>query len=153
MHSVNKKVADSVTDVTYIVMPNHTNPLGYLRGGMLMEWMDIAAEITAQKHGHCVALTASIDSVSFDGPIKSGDTVYIRACITRAFNTSMEIFVEAWASSLPDMKMYKTNDAIFTFVAINESGKPVKVPSLEIVTDEEKKRYDAALKRKENRSK
>lgn len=153
MHSVNKKVADSVTDVTYIVMPNHTNPLGYLRGGMLMEWMDIAAEITAQKHGHCVALTASIDSVSFDGPIKSGDTVYIRASITRAFTTSMEIFVEAWASSLPDMKMRKTNDAIFTFVAIDESGKPVKVPSLEVETDEEKKRYNAALKRKENRSK
>ncbi|MEQ8628663.1 acyl-CoA thioesterase [Ekhidna sp.] len=153
MHSVNKKVADSVTDVTYIVMPNHTNPLGYLRGGMLMEWMDIAAEITAQKHGHCVALTASIDSVSFDGPIKSGDTVYIRASITRAFTTSMEIFVEAWASSLPDMKMHKTNDAIFTFVAIDESGKPVKVPSLEVETDEEKKRYNAALKRKENRSK
>jgi acyl-CoA hydrolase len=153
MHTVNKKVADSVTDVTYIVMPNHTNPLGYLRGGMLMEWMDIAAEITAQKHGHCVALTASIDSVSFDGPIKSGDTVYIRASITRAFTTSMEIFVEAWASSLPDMKMHKTNDAIFTFVAIDESGKPVKVPSLEVETDEEKKRYNAAMKRKENRSK
>lgn len=153
MHTVNKKVADSVTDVTYIVMPNHTNPLGYLRGGMLMEWMDIAAEITAQKHGHCVALTASIDSVSFDGPIKSGDTVYIRASITRAFTTSMEIFVEAWASSLPDMKMHKTNDAIFTFVAIDESGKPVKVPNLEVETDEEKKRYNAAMKRKENRSK
>ncbi|WP_420578269.1 acyl-CoA thioesterase [Ekhidna sp.] len=153
MQIANKKVADSVTDVTYIVMPNHTNPLGYLRGGMLMEWMDIAAEITAQKHGHCVALTASIDSVSFDGPIKSGDTVYIRASITRAFTTSMEIFVEAWASSLPDMKMHKTNDAIFTFVAIDESGKPVKVPSLEVETDEEKKRYNAALKRKENRSK
>lgn len=152
MYASSKKVADSVTDVTYIVMPNHTNPLGYLRGGMLMEWMDIAAEITAQKHGHCVALTAAIDSVSFDGPIKSGDTVYIRACITRA-TTSMEILVEAWASSLPDMKMYKTNDAIFTFVAINESGKPVKVPGLEIDTEEEKKRYDAALERKENRLK
>lgn len=153
MSRINKKVTDSVTDVTHIVLPNHTNSLGYLRGGILMEWMDIAAEITAQKHGHFVALTAAIDSVDFIGPIKSGDTVYIRACITRAFTTSMEIFVEAWTSSLPKMKMQKTNDALFTFVAINEAGEPVEVPKILPKTKIEKALYDAALKRKENKSK
>ncbi|MEP1095573.1 MAG: acyl-CoA thioesterase [Cyclobacteriaceae bacterium] len=146
-----KKVSTSITEVSYLVLPNDTNPLGFLRGGVLMEWMDIASEITAQKHAHCVALTIAIDTVSFKSPIRSGDTVHIRAQMTRAFNTSMEIYVQVWASSLPDMQIRKTNEAFFTFVAIEEDGNPREIPSIEPTSEEEEKLYTAAMERRKNK--
>lgn len=148
-----KKVSSSITEVSYLVLPNDTNPLGFLRGGVLMEWMDIASEITAQKHAHCVALTIAIDAVSFKSPIRSGDTVNVRAQMTRAFNTSMEIFVQVWASSLPDMQIRKTNEAFFTFVAIEEDGNPREIPSIQPINEEEEKLYAAAMERRKSKIK
>ena len=146
-----KKIADSVTEVSYLVLPNDTNPLGFLRGGVLMEWMDIASEITAQKHAHCVALTVAIDTVKFKSTVKSGDTVYIKSQITRAFTTSMEIYVQVWASSLPAMEIRKTNEAFFTFVAVKDEGTPVEIPSIVPTNEEERLLYDAALERRNNK--
>ena len=147
-----KEVTNSITKVTHMVLPNDTNPLGFLRGGVLTEWMDIASEIMAQKHTHCVALTVAIDAVSFKRTINSGDTVYIKAQITRAFTTSMEIYVQVWVSRIPEMKMRKTTESFFTFVAINENGKPMKIPSIKPTNDEEKALYDAALERRKDKT-
>lgn len=143
-----KQISESVTEVSHIVLPNDTNPLGFLRGGVLMEWMDIAAEITAQKHANQVALTIAIDAVVFKSPIRTGDTVHLKSQITRAFNTSMEIYVEVWASSLPDMKIRKTNEAFFTFVSMQENGTPAKIPSVWPESKEELRRFNAAQERR-----
>jgi acyl-CoA hydrolase len=142
---------DSLTEVTYMVLPNDTNPLGLLRGGVLMEWMDIASEITSQRHSQSVCLTIGIDAVSFKRPIKSGDIVYLKAQVTRAFNTSLEIFVQVWASSTPKMKMRKTNEAFFTFVAVDKKEKPTKIPTLTPQNKIEKELYESALERKEHK--
>ena len=95
-----KKVADSVTIMTEMIMPNDTNPLGNLMGGYLMRWMDIAASICAAKHCGCHVVTASVDHVSFQSPIKLGEVITLNARVTRAFTTSVEIFVEVFANDI-----------------------------------------------------
>ena len=117
----------SETFFTEIVLPNDANPLGFLRGGKLLDWMDIASEICAQKHCGRLALTVAIDKVSFKHPIKVGDIVTIRARIEKTFSTSMRIGVDVWAEDIPNKKKHKTNEAQFTFVAIDTKGKPVPV--------------------------
>src|SRR5580765_6987384 len=91
-----KKPSDSLTMMTEIVLPNDTNVFGSLMGGRLMYWMDIAAAIAAQRHCNAAVVTASVDNISFQNPIKLGNTVHIEAKVTRAFNTSMEIFLRVW---------------------------------------------------------
>lgn len=133
--------SDFVTEVTHIVMPNDANPLQFLRGGRLMDWMDIASEITAQKLTHRICLTVAIDKIIFKKPIRIGDIVSIRAQVTRTFNTSLEILVEVWAENMittngkRQKSRVKTNEAYFTFVAIDENGKPVRIPSIPSRTD------------------
>ena len=151
------KISDSVTEVTHIVMPNDANPLQFLRGGRLVDWMDIASEITAQKLTHRIGVTVSIDSMTFKKPIRIGDIVTIRAQVTRTFNTSMEILTEVWAENLiwkngsRVKSRSKTNEAYFTFVAVDENGKPVKIPAITPETGREKLLYKSALQRKNSR--
>ena len=117
-----KKVRDSRTVMCEIVLPNHANTLGHLRGGKLLDWMDIAGEIAAQRHSGKEAVTASIAHMYFKKSIQVGDVVTIQASLTRAFNTSMEVLVEVWSENRSKAKKMKTNEAIFTFVAIDENG-------------------------------
>ena len=144
-----KKVNDSVTEMTEIVMPNHANTLGKLRGGKLIDWMDIAGEIAAQRHAETEAVTASITQLNFEKSISVGDIVTVKAHLTRAFNTSMEILVEVWIENKNTRGKIKTNDAIFMFVAIDGEGKTVRVPQLEPVTKREVELFNEAGKRKE----
>lgn len=149
----NKEPRKSLTEVTYMVLPNDTNPMGLLRGGVLMEWMDIASEISAQKHSQCIALTIGIDAVSFKRTIKSGDIVFIKSQVTRAFNTSMEIYVQVWAAGTPEVKMRKSNEAFFTLVAVDENGNPNKIPRLAPFSRKEKELYKSALDRRQHKIK
>ena len=147
-----KKVADSETIMTELVMPNDTNPLGNLMGGNLMRWMDIGASICAGKHCEAFVVTASVDHVSFQSPIKLGDVLNLKATITRAFNSSVEIFVEVFANSLTGENVRKSNHAYFTFVALDKkTGKPIKVPKLLPLSAEEQKLYESAPRRREIR--
>lgn len=147
-----KKVSASVTTMTEMIMPNDTNPLGNLMGGNLMRWMDIAAGICAAKHTNAHVVTVSVDNVSFDKPIHSGDIITLNACVTRAFRTSVEIYVEVFAADMLGRNARKCNDAYLTFVAIDEAThKPVAVPPVLPLTGEEQKRYDSALRRRELR--
>ena len=143
-----KKTKDSETIMTEIVFPNDTNPMGILQGGRLMHWMDIASAVCAQRHAERIAVTASIDKVYFKHPVHLGDILTIKAKITRAFNTSMEIYVEVWARKVKSAKTFLTNHAYFTFVAIDDNADPVAIPAIIPVSTEEKKQYAAALKRK-----
>ena len=142
---------DSKTTMTEVVFPNDTNPMGIVQGGRIIQLMDIACAITARTHSGKIAVTASIDKVSFKQPARLGDILTIKAKITRAFNSSMEIHVEVWSKRLPDMKPVQTNDAYFVFVALDEKAKPTAVIPLKPITSEEKEQYIQALKRRKNR--
>lgn len=146
-----KTPADSVTVMTEIVLPNDTNALHNLRGGRILHWMDIASAIAAGKHANSVVVTASVDNVSFENPIKIGDVVTITAKVTRVFSTSLETHISVWAENLPSQTRYKCNEAFYTFVALDSNGRPRKVVPLVPQTEEEIKNYDTALARRELR--
>lgn len=146
-----KMPGDSFTLMTEIVLPNDTNVFGSLMGGRLMYWMDIAAAIAAQKHCNAPVVTASVDNISFENPIKLGNTVHIEARVTRAFNTSMEVHLKVWGEDLTQQFRYKSNEAYYTFVALDPHRKPKVVPQLAPQTEEDKKLYDGALRRRQIR--
>jgi acyl-CoA hydrolase len=142
---------DTHVIMSELVLPNDTNTLGNLMGGRLMHWMDIAAAIAAQKHCNCPVVTASVDNVSFNNPIKLGNLLTIEAKLTRAFNTSMEVYLKVWGEDLAAQYKYLTNEAYLTFVALDPNGRPRKVPEILPQTEEEQKMYDGALRRRQLR--
>src|SRR5690606_22934441 len=149
---MNEKFArESHTIMNELVLPNDTNTLNNLMGGRLLHWMDIAAAISAQKKCNRIVVTASVDNVSFKHPIKLGDVITIEAQLTRAFNTSMEVRLTVWAQNLPSETRIKSNEAFYTFVAIDENSKPVVVPELVPETDDEKRYYTEAIQRRQLR--
>lgn len=147
-----KKVSESKTVMTEMIMPNDTNPIGNLMGGNLMRWMDIVAGICAGKHCEAHVVTASVDHVSFQKPIMMGDVITLEASITRAFNTSVEVYVEVFAANIKGHEPRMSNHAYFTFVALDdEKKKPVKVPQLTPLTRDEQQLYESANRRRELR--
>jgi len=142
---------DSLTEMNEIVLPNDTNTLNNLMGGKLLHWMDICAAIAAQKHSNSLVVTASVDSVSFKESIRLGDVVTLTAYVTRAFNSSMEVFIEVYANSIPRGEKIKSNEAYYTFVALDSRHRPVKVPQIVPQNEEQQSKYDGALRRRQVR--
>jgi acyl-CoA hydrolase len=134
---------------TEIVLPNDTNTLGNLMGGRLLHWMDITSAIAAHRHCRRVVVTASVNNVSFNQPIKLGDVVTIEAKVSRAFSTSMEVFIDVWVENHVSGEKTKCNEAIYTFVAVDQVGHPISVPQLTPESAEEIARYNAAQRRRE----
>ena len=138
--------------MTELVFPNDTNQLNNLMGGNFMRWMDIVAAICAGRHCEANVVTASVDHVSFTKPIAVGDVITLRAQVTRAFNTSVEIYVEVYAENIQGKNPFQSNHAYFTFVALDESKKkPQRVPPVIPLTSEEKSLYESAARRREVR--
>ena len=146
-----KPVRLSQVHMTELVLPNDANQLGNLHGGRLMHWLDIASSIAAQRHSGRVCVTASVDELNFHLPIKLGEVVTLMASVNRAFRTSMEVGVLVTAQGLQEHVPRRANNAYLTFVAIDENGRPVQVDEIVPETPEEKRRYDAALTRREER--
>lgn len=147
-----KRVTASHTVMTEMIMPNDANPMGNLMGGNLLRWMDIACGICAGKHCERHVVTASVDHVSFKKPIRVGDVITLEASVTRAFNTSVEVFVEVYAADIKGHNPRRCNSAYYTFVALDqENGQPAPVPPVLPVTEAEQMRYDAAPRRREMR--
>jgi acyl-CoA hydrolase len=146
-----RKACESITIMTELVLPNDTNLFGNLMGGRLMYWMDIAAALSAQKHCNAPVVTASVDNISFENSIKLGNVVHIEAKVTRAFNSSMEVHMKVWGEDLTHQYKYKSNEAYYTFVALDPNGRPRPVPPIVAETEEEKKLYDGALRRRQLR--
>jgi acyl-CoA hydrolase len=151
MDQFTKTAKESVVTMTELVLPNDTNMFGNLMGGRLMYWMDIAAALAAMKHCSTPVVTASVDNISFENPIKLGNAVHIQARVSRAFNTSMEIHMSVWGEDALHQYKYKSNEAYFTFVSLDPNGKPRKIPALIPETEEEKKLFDGALRRRQLR--
>jgi acyl-CoA hydrolase len=146
-----KLVKDSHVFTTELVLPNDTNQLGNLLGGRLMHWIDIAAAISAQRHSGRVCVTASVDELNFHHPIRIGEVVTLHASVNRAFTTSMEVGVLVTASGLGETTSRRANNAYLTFVAVDEHAHPVRVPPIVPETEDEKRRYDEALMRRQLR--
>ncbi|WP_374163429.1 acyl-CoA thioesterase [Arcticibacter sp. MXS-1] len=151
MEITSKPASESYTVMNELVLPNDTNPLHNLMGGRLLHLMDIAAAISAQRHSNHIVVTASVDNVSFKHPVKLGDVITITAKVTRAFHTSMEVRIEVYSENIPSGTKIKSNEAFYTFVALDDDGKPALIPELIPETEEEKRFYETAGSRREFR--
>ncbi len=144
-----KHPADSLTILTDLVLPSETNPLNNLFGGELLARMDRAASIAARRHSRRIVVTASVNHVAFNRSIPLGSVVTIEAKVSRAFTTSMEIYLDVWIEDRESGIRSKANEAIYTFVAVDEMGNPVPVPAVDPQSEEEQARFAAALRRKQ----
>ena len=144
-----KKASETLAITTHIVLPNDTNTLGNLFGGQLLAWMDVIASVSAHRHCKRVVVTASVNHVSFQKPIKHASIVTLEAKVSRSFYSSMEIFVDVFVEDQVTGAKVKCNEAIYTFVAVDETGSPVPVPPIEPQTELEIERFEAALRRKQ----
>ena len=144
-----KKPSESLAILTDLVLPSETNHLNNLFGGELLARMDRAASIAAQRHSRSVCVTASVNHVAFTKSIPLGSVVTIEAKVSRSFNSSMEIYIDVWIEDRSSGNKTKTMEAIYTFVAVDQNGGPIQVPELIPETEEEKMRYEGALRRKQ----
>ncbi|GGG39287.1 acyl-CoA thioesterase [Croceivirga lutea] len=147
MHT--KTPSESRTVMTDMVLPSETNPLNNLFGGELLARMDRAASIAARRHSRRITVTASVNHVAFNRSVPLGSVVTVEAAVSRAFRTSMEIYIDVWMEDRISGEKVKANEAIYTFVAVDEQGTPTEVPGLEPESTLEKERYAAALRRKQ----
>ncbi|MEY4805255.1 MAG: hypothetical protein RL331_1780 [Bacteroidota bacterium] len=143
------KAIDTLAITTKIVLPNDTNTLGNLFGGQLLAWMDVIASVSAHRHSKRVVVTASVNNVSFQKPINHASIVTLEAKVSRAFNSSMEVFLDVFVEDAVTGQREKCNEAIYTFVAVDQNGNPIQVPELIPETEEEKTRFEGALRRKQ----
>lgn len=146
-----KSVSSSQVVMTQLVLPSHTNSLDTVFGGTVMSWIDISAAIAAQRHSNKSVVTASIDQLSFIAPIKKGWVVNLKASVNFASRTSMEVGVRVEAENPLTSELFHTASAYLTFVAVDADGRPSPIPALELETETEKRRFAAALKRREQR--
>lgn len=150
---IQKASSESRIEMTELVLPNDTNLLGNLLGGKLMHWVDIAGAMAAQRHSNSIVVTAAIDSVEFRHPVKVGEMITLIARVTWVGRTSMEVAVDVYSENFHTGERKHTNKAYLTFVAVDSGGKPVAVCGLRLETEEEKKEYEAAFARRNERLK
>ena len=144
-----KTPKESLTMVTDLVLPGETNPLNNLFGGELLARMDRACSIAARRHSSRIVVTASVNHVAFNKAVPVGSVLMIEAKVSRAFRSSMEVYADVWIEDRESGERTKANEAIYTFVAVDRTGMPVKVPEIVPETDLEIERYDGALRRKQ----
>ena len=152
LHGANlpgRPVSESKSEMTEIVLPNDTNPLGVLLGGRLLHWIDLAGALAAQRHSNCHAVTASMDHIDFLAPVDMGNFVVLKSSVNRAFGTSMAVGVKAFAENYANRKGQHVASAYLTFVAIDSQRNPVRVPPIIPESDAEIRRYEEALRRRE----
>ena len=149
LKGMTKAPKESLTILTDIVLPGETNPLGYLFGGELLARMDRACSIAARRHSRRIVVTASVNHVAFNKSVPVGSVLTIEAKVSRAFKSSMEIYVDVWIEDRESQKRTKVNEGIYTFVAVDTTGTPIAIPKIEPETNLEIERYEGALRRKQ----
>lgn len=146
-----RSVRESLSETAYPVLPNDTNALNGLLGGTLMHWIDLAAAMAAHRHSRNYVVTASIEHLDFLTTVHVGDLVILRASVNRAFRTSMEIGVKVWVENFMAGTRHHVSSAYLTFVAVDREGNRLPVPQIIPETEDEKRRYEEAGKRREIR--
>ena len=148
-----RPVRESISEMTEIVLPNDANPLNALLGGRLMHWIDLAGAMAAHRHSRTYVVTASIDHMDFLVPVRVGDFVILRSSVNRVYHTSMEVGVKVWVENYLSEERRHVSSAYLTFVAIDAAGNRVAVPPVVPETEDEKRRYEDAARRREIRRK
>lgn len=143
--------SESYAETTHLVLPNDTNTMGNLFGGQLLKWLDINCAISAHRHCKRLVVTVAVNHVGFDRPIKLGDFVTIKSHVSRGFSSSMEVWADVWVEDQVTGEKIMANSAIYTFVAIDNAGRSSAVPDVVPQNEEEQKRYDGALRRRQLR--
>jgi acyl-CoA hydrolase len=146
-----RPVRDSQSEMNEIVLPNDANPLNALLGGRLMHWIDLAGAMAAHRHSRNYVVTASVDHMDFLVPVRVGDLIILRASVNRAFHTSMEVGVKVWVENYIVESSRHVSSAYLTFVAVDKNGRRLPVPGVIPETDDEKRRYEDAGRRREIR--
>ena len=146
-----RPVRDSQSEMTEIVLPNDANPLVALLGGRLMHWIDMAGALAAHRHSRSYVVTASVDRVDFLVPVRVGSLIVLRSSVNRVFRTSMEVGVKVWVENYIQDKREHVASAHLTFVAVDGKGGRVVLPQVVPQTDEQKRRYEDAGRRREAR--
>lgn len=144
-----KTPSESLAVSTVIVLPNDTNTLGNLMGGNLLKWIDVNAAVSAHRHCKRQVVTAAVNHVSFENPVKLGDIVTLESKVSRAFTSSLEVYTDVWVEDHRTGNKTKCNEAIYTFVAVDQIGSPIEVPELVPESKNEKTRFDSALRRRQ----
>ncbi len=146
-----RPVRESQSEMAEVVLPNDANPLGVLLGGRLMHWIDLACALAAHRHARSYVVTASVDRIDFLVPVEVGSLVILRSSVNRAFRTSMEVGVKVWVENYIHDKRLHVASAHLTFVAIDRDGNRLHVAPVIPETDEQRRRYDDAGRRREQR--
>jgi acyl-CoA hydrolase len=146
-----RPVRESISEMTELVLPNDANPLNALLGGRLMHWIDLAGAMAAHRHSRAYVVTASIDHLDFLVPVRVGDFVILRSSVNRVFRTSMEVGVKVWVENYRSEESRHVSSAYLTFVAIDAAGNKIAVPPVVPENDDETRRYDGAVRRREAR--
>ncbi|HBY64613.1 MAG TPA: acyl-CoA thioesterase [Solibacterales bacterium] len=146
-----RPVRDSMSEYSEIALPNDANPLGNLLGGRVMHLVDMAGALAAIRHARIPVVTASVDYMTFLHPVHIGQLVVLKSVVNRVFTTSMEVGVKVLVEDLQTGQVRHTSSAYLTFVALDKAGKPTRVPPVIPETDEEKRRYEEAARRREYR--
>jgi acyl-CoA hydrolase len=146
-----RPVRESISEMTEIVLPNDANPLNALLGGRLMHWIDLAGAMAAHRHSRAYVVTASIDHLDFLVPVRVGDFVILRSSVNRVFRTSMEVGVKVWVENYRSETSRHVSSAYLTFVAVDAAGNRMPVPPVVPETENEKRRYEGAARRREIR--
>ena len=150
-HTMPRPVRDSQSEMAEIVLPNDGNPLGTLLGGRLMHWIDLAGAMAAHRHSRNYVVTASVDHMDFLVPVHVGDLVILRSSVNRVFHSSMEVGVKAWVENYLHDECQHVSSAYLTFVAVDPAGRRLAIPAVIPETDEQRRRYDDAGKRRDIR--
>jgi acyl-CoA hydrolase len=146
-----RPVKDSQSEMAQVVLPNDANPLNALLGGRLMHWIDVGGALAAHRHSRNYVVTASIDHMDFLVPVRVGDLVILRSSVNRAFHTSMEVGVKVWVENYIAGTRQHVSSAYLTFVAIDRHGRRLPVPPVVPETEDEKRRYEDAGRRRKLR--
>jgi acyl-CoA hydrolase len=147
-----KPIRDSATEMVQVVLPNDTNIFGNILGGRVMHWIDLVGAMVALRHSRKPVVTASMERLDFHSPIRLGDLVILKACLTYVGRTSMEVQVEVFSEEPLTGSRRHTSSAHLTYVAVDASGTPIQIPPLVLNTDDEKERYQEAERRRERRN-
>src|SRR5690349_9538333 len=142
-----KRASESATEMVQVVLPNDANPLGFILGGTVMHLIDIAGAIAGHRHTRSLLVTAAVDGLQFLHPIKVGDLIILKSCVTCVFQTSLEVEVQVFSEETLTGRRQRTSHAYLTFVAIDQHGGRVPVPPLLLETDEERRVAEEARAR------
>jgi acyl-CoA hydrolase len=148
-----KRAAESATEMVQVVLPNDANPLGFILGGTVMHLIDIAGAIACHRHTRTLLVTAAVDGLQFLHPIKVGDLIILKARVTAAWSTSLEVEVEVFSEETLTGLRKMTSRAYLTFVSIDREGRRIPIPGLILESDEEKRKALEADKRRADRLK